>query len=132
VKTKLTKKQAKNYHAKRYGAGADLERKVKNYFEAQGFDAMRSAGSHGKFDVMADNGVSTWKVQCKKGMGLAEAEKLVEELAQDQAARFKEVNHPIVIYVCVSSDSSGSPLGTTRVIVPAGTTVKGGMNKANA
>ena len=36
-----------------YQKGADFERKVVKYFEELGYLAIRSAGSHGPFDVIA-------------------------------------------------------------------------------
>lgn len=36
-----------------YQRGANFERRVCKWYEAQGFDTIRSAGSHGTVDVMA-------------------------------------------------------------------------------
>lgn len=108
---------------KRYVAGANLERQIKTYFEKQGFDAVRSAGSHGEFDVWADNGLVIWKVQSKKNMTIEEANVLVEELAISQQKKFEVINHPIAIFVC-QGIKSGVPYGVTRLIVPAETTAR--------
>ena len=37
----------------RYKAGADFERRVCDWYEEQGSDTIRSAGSHGVVDVLA-------------------------------------------------------------------------------
>ena len=108
---------------KRYVAGANLERQIKAYFEAQGFDAVRSAGSHGEFDVWADNGLVLWKVQSKKGMSDTEANALVEEITTSQQKKFRNINHPIVILV-VQGAKNKIPFGVTRLIVPAETTAE--------
>ena len=38
---------------KRYVAGANFERRMVRWYEEQGFDVIRSAGSHGPSDVTA-------------------------------------------------------------------------------
>lgn len=115
---------------KRYRAGADLERKIKDYFVAQGFDAVRAAGSHGEFDVWADNGLVVWKVQSKKGMTTEQATTLVEELAVAQQQKFKHINHPISIFVA-QGVKGGVPFGVTRLLVPAETKVADGKEAAH-
>ena len=37
----------------KYQAGANFERRVARWYEEQGADAIRSAGSHGDFDIIA-------------------------------------------------------------------------------
>ena len=116
--------QAKIRHKnKRYVAGANLERQIKAYFELQGFDAVRSAGSHGEFDVWADNGLVLWKVQSKKGMSDAESNALADKIATSQQQKFKNINHPIAILV-VQGVKNKMPFGVTRLLVPAETTAE--------
>src|SRR3989304_2493210 len=96
---RVGRRKKKAQRNKRYVAGANLERQIKTYFEKQGFDAVRSAGSHGEFDVWADNGLVVWKVQSKKGMSDAESNALAEKIATSQQQKFKNINHPIAILV---------------------------------
>ena len=48
-----------------YRRGADFERACQKDLERQGFDTVRSAGSHRPADIWADMGDSRRKIQCK-------------------------------------------------------------------
>jgi Holliday junction resolvase len=57
---------------KRYIAGRRLEYQVKNFFKSAGLSVVRSAGSHGEWDVIAvdDSTKTIYLVQCKRGKKL--------------------------------------------------------------
>jgi len=58
------------------GAGRDYERKVKRFLMMMGFFAMRSAGSHGPFDVVAIDRDQVLFIQCKLGSSFPSNEEL--------------------------------------------------------
>jgi Holliday junction resolvase len=54
---------------KQYLAGRRLEYSVRNFFKSAGLDVIRSAGSHGAWDIVAidDTTRTIYLVQCKRG-----------------------------------------------------------------
>lgn len=108
------KKAGKN---KNYNNGANFERKVKEYFATSGFIASRAAGSHGDFDVTADDGKTLWYIQCKKGGTDEYAEKLVDELTKMMVEKFPLIGHPIAVMVATQM-KGGKPHGVARLLVP--------------
>jgi hypothetical protein len=114
---------------KNYERGANFERRVAAYFEAQGFYATRSAGSHKKFDVIAFNGLTVYAVQCKWGGTAAQAEKLVNTLALGVQADFEEIAYPLVIVVAYDL-KKGVLIGPARMLMPEDQrSVKNGPDK---
>lgn len=67
----------------KYARGANLERKVVEYYRSLGCQATRSAGSHGVFDVWATDGATLFWVQCKIGASQAYADKILEEMLEE-------------------------------------------------
>ena len=63
-----------------YSRGANFERAVQKDLERQGFDTVRSAGSHRPADIWAARGHTRWLVQCKLDGNISplEREKLIE------------------------------------------------------
>lgn len=100
-----------------YVNGAALERKVKAYFEQSGFLASRSAGSHGPFDVQADDGITLWYIQCKARSSDKTANMLVDSLVEMVQKMFPKVGHPIAVMVCTGI-RDGRPHGVARLLVP--------------
>ena len=100
-----------------YNNGATFERKVQKYFAESGFLAVRAAGSHGEFDVIADDGKSLWYVQCKKGGTDKFAEKLADELTAAVIKKFPMIGHPIAVMVATKF-LGGKPHGVARLLVP--------------
>lgn len=49
-----------------YQKGARIEYKARDILESYGFFVVRSAGSHGKVDLVATDGKITIYIQCKK------------------------------------------------------------------
>jgi len=62
-----------------YRAGANFEYKRKKYYESDGLHVIRSAGSHGKFDLtcLYDHMTPTL-VQCKRVKTLSAAHRLLD------------------------------------------------------
>ncbi|RLG82335.1 MAG: hypothetical protein DRO40_07840 [Thermoprotei archaeon] len=58
-----------------YRKGANFERRVKQYFERKGFYVVRSAGSHGTFDLLAVRQFTVLGIQCKIDGKLSTKEK---------------------------------------------------------
>lgn len=59
-----------------YRRGANFERRVKKYFEDLGYYVIRSAGSHGVFDLIAIKRGIVLGIQCKIDGKLTPKEKL--------------------------------------------------------
>jgi hypothetical protein len=106
--------QAKN---KNYEVGAAFERRVVRYFEDQGFVAIRSAGSHKKFDVIAFNGLTVYAVQCKWNGMEAKAIQLADKLAAETKEQFEEVAYPLVLVVAYDL-KDGKLFGPARMLMP--------------
>lgn len=58
----------------KYAKGANFEREVQQLFIEAGFYAVRSAGSHGKVDVVAVGRARTYFIQCKTNGEIASVE----------------------------------------------------------
>lgn len=82
-----------------YKRGANLERKVKAYFEERGYKASRSAGSHGTYDVWATNFRSLALVQCKDNMARKEAQKILDNMIEEIRKEIPIVLIPTILYV---------------------------------
>lgn len=106
-----------------YDSGANFERAVKKYFEDHGYDAVRSAGSHGKFDVIADNGAQLWKVQCKRHGSKAYAEKVLAEILEDSRLKFPLIGMPIVLFVATDL-KDGKLIGYAKRLMPSKDTLQ--------
>jgi Holliday junction resolvase len=65
-----------------YNRGVKRERRTQQILETAGYRTLRSAGSHGDFDVVGYNAVGVLFVQCKLDRDLTPAER--EQLAQIQ------------------------------------------------
>ncbi len=87
--------------SKQYNQGADFEREIRKDFEARGYIAVRSAGSHGKFDVWATNGRALYLIQAKKGMSEVAAKKLLQELTDYMRGNFPVIMMPIAVLIAV-------------------------------
>lgn len=59
---------------KRYVSGRNFEYRVQRILEKGGWLVLRSAGSHGVFDLIAVNGYITVGVQCKANGRISKAE----------------------------------------------------------
>ena len=110
----MKNQQQKN---RNYERGANFERRVVKYFESLGYVAIRSAGSHKKFDVIAFNGLTVWAVQCKWNSTEARTIPLADKLAEETKAQFAEVAYPMVLVVAY--DLKGDKLlGPARMLLP--------------
>ncbi len=95
-------KKIKKAHAnKNYVAGASFERAIKKDFEERGFVAVRSAGSHGKFDIWATNGKALFLIQAKLGMSEVAARKELVDLKEYMRGSFPLIFLPIAVLVAV-------------------------------
>ena len=72
----------------RYRHGADLERAIVNYLKERGWEASRSAGSHGKFDVYAIKGNKILLLQVKREISKPKAQELYESFKPYQGPKF--------------------------------------------
>jgi len=61
--------------SKSYKKGYRFERQIFHLFESAGFYCVRSAGSHGTFDILAVKAGITFGIQCKYNNHITEAEK---------------------------------------------------------
>lgn len=69
---------------KNYQAGVRFERERKLYWESLGYTVLRTAGSHGAFDLIAlHHGRDPVGVQCKRVSTLAEARRVVGKFKDD-------------------------------------------------
>lgn len=62
-----------------YLRGRNFEYKVKKYLQEQGYTVLRTAGSHGKYDLIAiklEPQPSIIFIQCKAKLGLSTKERL--------------------------------------------------------
>ncbi len=64
-----------------YRSGAAAERDVKKILESEGWTATRSAGSHGKWDVIAYNGETILLIQVKVGSAAPTADERAQMIA---------------------------------------------------
>lgn len=58
-----------------YAKGRNFEYYIKQKLEKDGCFVIRSAGSHGVFDLIAIKNGIAWGIQCKKGGYISKAEK---------------------------------------------------------
>ena len=92
-----------------YIAGRDLEYKVMKDWNEKGYDCVRAAGSHGKFDVVAfRHDRKPEFIQCKRVIEKSEAKRLMTE--------FRSLHVPSTFYhqvMAVKIKGSSEILSTT-------------------
>ena len=116
MKKKATPKKPKTNT--NYRKGADLERDIKKYLEKNDYIAMRSAGSHGIFDVLAFDGRVVWAIQAKIGARTkAAADKLADQMVIQLQAKFRQIAYPIFVMAATGMAKTG-PTGSIRLLVP--------------
>lgn len=93
-----------------YVAGRNLEYKRKKVWEAEGFRVLRTAGSHGDFDLIAYRPRSpVVLIQCKKVKTASEANRLLEKFKKNPPSVPSSFFHQTMeVYV-----------GTTRELLTA-------------
>jgi hypothetical protein len=77
--------------ATNYRRGVDLERRTQKTLEAAGYDTIRSAGSHGVFDVVAWSWGSVRLIQVKQGCKPSPIEREKIEMAEVPPNVVKEI-----------------------------------------
>jgi len=85
---------------KSYKKGYRFEREIFNLFSSAGFYCVRSAGSHGTFDIIAVKHGITFGIQCKYNNNLNETEKQAMFNAYEQYGiipiyAFRKKNKPL-------------------------------------
>ncbi len=102
---------------KNYREGAQFEREIRKYFEAKGFIAARSAGSHGLFDIWATDGSQLWLVQAKKNGNKKYAEKVMASIMETLRSTFPIIGIPIALFVATDL-KDGKLLGHAKMLLP--------------
>ncbi len=116
--------------SKQYDQGANFERAVKKYFEDRGYDATRSAGSHGIYDVIADDGTQLWKIQCKRHGSQQYAEKVLAEMYEHQRLTFPVLGMVVVLFVATDLQKN-KLVGFAKRLMPAPEVLQGMLEAIN-
>lgn len=80
----------------RYSKGRRFEYEVKKKFEEAGFFCVRSAGSHGVFDLLCVRNGIPWGVQCKVG-----------KITEEEKRRIVETGRKYGIVPCLATKRDG-------------------------
>lgn len=86
---------------KNYRRGVAIERKAKDELELVGYTVIRSAGSHGPWDLVAFKGDEPVRcIQCKRAATLIGAKRLAQKFSNPPLpVSFKTYKHEVWVWV---------------------------------